>query len=569
MKPLAPPLSLRFWVAGLIAITLSAGLACAQVNSGRFTSPEGFSLNVPEGWQVLTKEQSQAVSDEMKARTKFNPTRMAAMIYSPTDPRVNVNVIVLMGAVPMDNDAAQGYAQMLKDQSAQASVTLENFSVNPHMYGPNSALLADYDMDFTNSTGPNKDLGKVHQWQVVFSGAGKTYVVTCTAGAGAFPVVAPVFDRILNSLSYAGSTLPASAAPAPATPVVPAPAPVRPRVQTPVQAPVQPPAAPPAQPEAPATLSATLAPAPVPASSVTPTTAREAAAQAADTQAAPVVKAAMGDNRIKDTRIRMYTPKDADIYCAGFFTDRPPVSDLFVITGAEGGLQELFTAGDTVYLSRGAGYIVRPGGEYMLLRVITDPEYRMEMFAGQNKLIKSMGQLYAEVGRVRVDIVHEYVATAHLTTTCGEILPGDIAVPLNLKPTPPAPTGVFDRFAPASNKNEGLIATGKEFQGTLGVGATVYLNIGADKGVEVGQLYRIFRTFATAGSDPNRLALDETPQTVFGMRLKYKLSKEQRAIMPRDILGELVILSVQGKSATALITMSRDEMFPGDQVELK
>jgi hypothetical protein len=556
MKPLAPPFSLRYWIAGFVAIGLSAGLAFAQVNAGKFTSPEGFSLNVPEGWQVLTKEQSQAVSDEMKARTKFNPTRMAAMVYSPTDPRVNVNVIVLMGAVPMDNDAAQGYAQMLKDQSAQAGVALERFSVNPHMYGPNSALLADYDMDFTNSTGPNKDLGKVHQWQVVFSGAGKTYVVTCTAGAGTFPVVAPVFDRILNSLSYSGSTAP--------TPAAPAPAPIQPRVQTPVQ----PPAAPPAQPEAQPTLSATLAPAPVPASSLTSTTAQQAA-QAADAQEAPVVRAAMGDNRIKDTRIRMYTPKDADVYCAGFFTDKPPITDLFVITGAEGGLQELFTAGDTVYLSRGAGYIVRPGGEYMLLRVITDPEYRMEMFAGQNKLIKSMGKLYAEVGRVQVNIVHEYVATAHVTTSCGEILPGDIAVPLNRKPTPPAPTGVFDRFAPASNKNEGLIATGKEFQGTLGVGATVYLNIGEDKGVEVGQLYRIFRTFATAGSDPNRLALDETPQTVFGMRLKYKLSKEQRAIMPRDILGELVILSVQGKSATALITMSRDEMFPGDQVELK
>ena len=53
------------------------------------------------------------------------------------------------------------------------------------------------------------------------------------------------------------------------------------------------------------------------------------------------------------------------------------------------------------------------------------------------------------------------------------------------------------------------------------------------------------------------------------MRQNYKLSKEQRAIMPREILGELVILSVHGKSATALITMSGAEMFPGDQVEMK
>ena len=168
MKPLA--------LLCLIAICLSGGLAAAQ--NQRFTSPAGFSLNVPEGWQVLTKEQGQSVSDDLKAKTKFNPSRMAALIYSPSDPRINLNVIVLMGAVPMDDDAAKGYAQMLKDQSAQAGVALASFSVNRHDYGSHSTLLADYDMDFTNSSGPNKDLGKVHQWQVVFSGANNTYVVT-------------------------------------------------------------------------------------------------------------------------------------------------------------------------------------------------------------------------------------------------------------------------------------------------------------------------------------------------------------------------------------------------------
>jgi hypothetical protein len=128
---------------------------------------------------------------------------------------------------------------------------------------------------------------------------------------------------------------------------------------------------------------------------------------------------------------------------------------------------------------------------------------------------------------------------------------------------------VFDRFAPPSGKNEGIIAVGKEFAATLGAGDVAYLNIGVPQGVEVGQSYRIYRTYTTAAKDPNRKYLENTPQILAGERQSYKLTKEQKAILPRDIVGEMVILSVNGKSSTALIMMSSGEIFPGDQVEMK
>jgi hypothetical protein len=579
MKPLAPPCTVLLRSGSIIGLAamilasmvLSAGPASAQ-RSDRFSSPDGFSLNVPDGWQVMTKEQGQAITDDLKARTKFNPSRMAAMLYSPTDPRVNINIIVLPGAVPLDDDAANGYASMLRDQAGQAGVAISAFTVTRHSYAQHPSLLADYEMDFTNSNGPNKDLGKVHQWQVVFSGSTNTYVVTCSASVMAFSTIAPVFERVLNSMEYTGMT-PTPAVSAPVTPaappvrapVTPAAPPVAAQV-TPSPAAAQPPAQPPAQPQ----VAPTLAPAPV----ATPTqTSAQTAAQAPEGAPAPNEAGAAHvqfvDARSNVKPVRMYTPKENDVYCAGFITNTPPISDLYVITGAEGGLQEIFIPGNAIYLSRGAGNIMRPGGEYMLLRAIVDPEYRMEWFTGQNRLLKSLGTVYSEVGRVRIDIVHEYVSTAKVLSVCGEILPGDIAVPINLKPTPPAPREVFDRFAPSSNKNEGIIATGKEFEGSLSAGKIVYLSIGADKGVEVGQQYRIYRTFATSADDPNRRYLENTPTELFKMRINYKLSKAQRAVLPRDILGEMVILSVQGKSATALITMSGAEIFPGDQVELK
>src|SRR5664279_4321848 len=56
--------------------------------------------------------------------------------------------------------------------------------------------------------------------------------------------------------------------------------------------------------------------------------------------------------------VRMYTPKNADVYCAGFIADKPPLPGLFVVAGQEGGLIQMYSDRDTVYLSRGAGYIV-------------------------------------------------------------------------------------------------------------------------------------------------------------------------------------------------------------------
>src|SRR5438552_263432 len=73
--------------------------------------------------------------------------------------------------------------------------------------------------------------------------------------------------------------------------------------------------------------------------------------------------------RISQTQVakrppQVYTPSESEIYCAGFITDKPPIKGLFVVAGEEGGLKQLFTDRDTVFLSRGAGFIVNPGGEY-------------------------------------------------------------------------------------------------------------------------------------------------------------------------------------------------------------
>ncbi len=165
---------------------------------------------------------------------------------------------------------------------------------------------------------------------------------------------------------------------------------------------------------------------------------------------------------------------------------------------------------------------------------------------------------------------YEKAATAQVLRPCQEIQPGDIAFPAGQKPLPQLrAAGTFDRFAPPSGKTQGLIVTGKGFMRLLGAGDVVYLDKGASNGVAVGQFFRIFRTRASASRDYNDPYLDETLTYLSGMRQSYRFTLQEKMNLPRTILGELVILSVDDRSAVGLITLSAREIYAGDDIELE
>ena len=75
--------------------------------------------------------------------------------------------------------------------------------------------------------------------------------------------------------------------------------------------------------------------------------------------------------------------------------------------------------------------------------------------------------------------------------SCDPINPGDIVVPFTEKQAitfhPPVR---FDRFLPASSKTSGRIVLGKDFDTVVGTGMKVYLNVGSNQGVKVGDYFR-------------------------------------------------------------------------------
>src|SRR5690242_19831165 len=106
-------------------------------------------------------------------------------------------------------------------------------------------------------------------------------------------------------------------------------------------------------------------------------------------------------------------PTESDVYCAGFFTQTPVLSNLIVLSGQDPGLRFEYGQRDVIFLNKGADVIKAPGGRYMLLRAVKDMN-PTEPFPGQRDLLMHMGTLYAEIARIQITIVNKASSTAEI-----------------------------------------------------------------------------------------------------------------------------------------------------------
>ncbi|MGC2193295.1 MAG: hypothetical protein WA628_01380 [Terriglobales bacterium] len=272
---------------------------------------------------------------------------------------------------------------------------------------------------------------------------------------------------------------------------------------------------------------------------------------------------------------RIQTPTYADMYCAGFI-NKSLLPDANYV---EGGLQTpnttKFVTGDIIYLA-GGGYTT--GGQYTILRELKD-QNRYEVFPGQAKALAATGQPYGEIGRVRIVDTRNKTAIAQIEYSCDPINPGDIAVPFTEKPAvsfhPPLR---FDRFVPKTGKTSARIVLAKDFDSTLGTGMKVYMNLGANQGVKVGDYFRAVRSYSSDLADPvdslsfRASTAEDTqrrPPSIEGNWMtKTKGPNIHVADLPRRAVGEIVVLSTTPTTATGMIVFALEDVHVGDGVEL-
>jgi LysM domain len=248
--------------------------------------------------------------------------------------------------------------------------------------------------------------------------------------------------------------------------------------------------------------------------------------------------------------------KEADVYCSGFIRTEDVPRDLKVVARYSdyNEIQPIANTGDYVYLSKGLEGGVTPGATYEVVR--------------PTKAVDTLGMHYLEVAQVQIVIGQSKYSLARVTRGCGAVELGDVLIPYMKTEFPELPSKrPFSGTMRASGQVPGKVAqtkvalesTGSKFsngkmppaargslafmdRGVAGEGGVVYLNVGRGEGVKTGDVFIVFRDVPAAD---------------------LREGNEQA----RTAIAEVVILRVEEKASTALVTYSADVIGRGDLVE--
>jgi len=275
-----------------------------------------------------------------------------------------------------------------------------------------------------------------------------------------------------------------------------------------------------------------------------------------------------------------------NLYCAGF-VQTAQVDTSRKIVGAENEQeQNIYSQGNHVYISVGGGG-VQVGDMFAVIR----PRGRV------NTRWTSKGNLgffVQEVGALEIVRVKGEVAVARVATSCDNLLLGDLITPIPARTSPiytqrPA----LDRFADPSGKARGRIFMARDNLELLGRENIVYIDLGAEDGVQVGNYLTVFRPLGKGSvfendEKENMSARSEGYQSDEFRGGKFsnqsprkrkgdatgriETNEDAKANRPNDlrkVVGEVVILNIREKTATAMIVRTAQEIHTGDWVELQ
>jgi len=109
------------------------------------------------------------------------------------------------------------------------------------------------------------------------------------------------------------------------------------------------------------------------------------------------------------------------------------------------------------------------------------------------------------------------------------------------------------------------VVAGKDYSQVFGKMSPVYVNLGTNQGVKVGDYFRIFRY---QGSTAETVTQDKGYQyKIYGFGsapVRYEWND-----LPREVLGEGIVISTSRNSSTMMITISTIEIYAGDYVEIE
>jgi len=265
--------------------------------------------------------------------------------------------------------------------------------------------------------------------------------------------------------------------------------------------------------------------------------------------------------------------------------------------GAEGEPeQRTFAEGDVVFLNWGSRQGIKEGQRFQIVRPKGDVKGVFREKQG------FLGTYVRELGQLEVFKVREDTSFAQITFSCEMALLGDILVPIPYRESPlERSEGQLDRFADPSGKAIGRLMMARDNKEMVTTNDVVYIDLGSEDHVAPGDYLTIFRPLGAGGvttiedeedargratgfqsdayrgggfSSQSQRAKDSTFLVDVPGRYRYRPIttrevKRYRPEMPRKVVGEMVVIDVQARTATAIITRVAWEAHTGDWVEIQ
>jgi hypothetical protein len=277
----------------------------------------------------------------------------------------------------------------------------------------------------------------------------------------------------------------------------------------------------------------------------------------------------------------------SSLYCAGYIRLQP-VSHMAEIVGAEEEQeQRTYAEGDVVYLNAGSQQGIREGQNFEIIRP------RGPVKGVHKHKSGFLGTYVEEIGQLQVFKVREHTSAASITFSCNAALLGDLLAPIPDRESPlDRAEGNLDRFADPSGKQIGRLMMARDNREMVTRNDIVYIDLGSEDQVKNGDYLTIYRPLGTGNI--TRIKNEEIARTRSGgfqsdrfrgggvsnqaSRAKDSTGhkpitsrevKRHRPPMPRKIVGEMVVIDVQTRTATAIITRVAGEVHTGDWVEIQ
>ncbi len=274
------------------------------------------------------------------------------------------------------------------------------------------------------------------------------------------------------------------------------------------------------------------------------------------------------------------------LYCAGFVQNSPMNTDNRIVGAVEEQEQFLYAQSDYVYVNMGSSKGVNAGD----LLAVVRPRGRVET-RWTNK--ENLGFFVQEVGALEIVKVRGDVSIARVRASCDVFLLGDLVQPMTQRTSPMhQDRGPMDQFMDASGKARGRLFMSRDGAEMLTRDQIVYIDLGAEDNVQVGDRVTVFRPLGKghlfiSDEDESLSARDEgyhsnefrggkfsnqaarkSGDQAKGRVVTTEKAKEDRPEI-RKVVGELVILNVKERTATAVITRTVQEIHTGDWVEVQ